>query len=158
MKVIALRKRPELSKDDPFIDRIYGIDGLDTIMAEADFVVVALALTKDTYHFIQEKHLKLAKQGQIFINIARGAVVDENALINALRNGDVAGAALDVFTVEPLPTTSPIWDLENVLLSPHNADMTSTFRHESVRSFCENASRFVNGESLLNVVNITAGY
>ena len=158
MKVLALRKRPELSLDDHWIDRVYGIDGLSTIMSEADFLVVALALTKETRHFIKEKHFKVAKEGQIFINIARGAVVDEKALIKSLQTGKLGGAALDVFTVEPLPENSPIWNLDNVLLSPHNADMTNNFRHKSVEFFTENVKRFVNGENLLCQVDIVAGY
>jgi len=158
MKVLALRKRPELSLDDHWIDRVYGIDGLSTIMAEADFLVVALALTKETMHFIKEKHFKVAKKGQIFINIARGAVVDEKALIKALQSGKLGGAALDVFTVEPLPESSPIWQLDNVLLSPHNADMTNNFRHLSVEFFTQNVKRFLNGETLLCQVDLQAGY
>ena len=99
-----------------------------------------------------------AKKGQIFINIARGAVVDEKALIKSLQNGQLHAAALDVFTIEPLPQNSRFWELENVLISPHNADMTENFRHRSVEFFTENVKRFVNGESLLCPVDISAGY
>lgn len=128
-------------------------------MERSDFLVVALALTKDTRHFINADSFAHAKDGQVFINVGRGAVVDEEALIEALGNGGrLTGAALDVFTVEPLPKESPFWSLDNVLISPHNADQTFDFKHRSVRFFTENCKRFLNGEELLNRVDWKAGY
>jgi phosphoglycerate dehydrogenase-like enzyme len=131
---------------------------LTDVISESDYLVVALALTPETTNFIRAEHFNEAKEGQILINIARGAVINEDDLIEALQNGRLAGAALDVFTVEPLPTTSKLWELENVLLSPHNADMTVDFRHRSVRFFTENCARFIAGLPLRNIVSAKAGY
>ncbi len=127
-------------------------------MSHSDFIVVCLALTAETKHFIKEANLKHAKRGQIFINIGRGALVDEDALIRSLKDGTIAGAALDVFTVEPLPTTSDIWDLPNVLLSPHNCDMLIDSRAKSVRFFTENCAKFLAGEDLECEVDKKSGY
>ena len=92
------------------------------------------------------------------MNIGRGAVVDEPAMIAALSEGKIRGAALDVFETEPLPEDSPLWRMENVLLSPHSADHTATWQQESVEFFLENFARYRNGELLLNVVDKQAGY
>ena len=100
-----------------------------------------------------------AKRGLVFINLGQGAVVDEDALIAALGEGRLRGAALDVFTTEPLPTGSALWDLDNVLLSPHNMDQTSTFMHEATKFFVnENLLRYILGETLLNPVDKVLGY
>ena len=127
-------------------------------MAETDFLVLAVPLTAETRGMISAAMLAVAKPGQIVINIARGPVVDEEALISALRSGKIGGAALDVFCTEPLPESSPLWELENVLLSPHNADKTADFRHKSTRFFTENCKRFLAKEELLCQVDVSKGY
>ena len=159
--MIGLRKRPEISACDPYIDRVVGAtkEEVEYVMRESDFLVIALALTKDTTNFIDDNHLSCAKKGQVLINIARGKVIREEALVKYLRSGQtIAAAALDVFSVEPLPATSELWQLDNVLISPHNADMTSNFRHNSVKFFCENCSNFINNIDLKSVVDIKVGY
>ena len=99
------------------------------------------------------------KENAVFINLGRGPVVDEDALLNALQTRRLKGAALDVFTQEPLPKESPFWDLDNLLISPHNMDQTSTFMHEATEFFVnENLPRFICGEELLNHVDIEEGY
>ncbi len=161
MKVLACRRRPEVSKDDPNVDSVRGMDALEDIMAQSDYLVLCAALTPSTEGMISEKVLKAAKKGQVFINIGRGKLVDEDALHAVLRDGKTLRAAgLDVFSTEPLPESSPLWDLPNVLISSHNADMTASFRHESVACFVRNCSNFLQGgrESLVNVVSAKEGY
>jgi phosphoglycerate dehydrogenase-like enzyme len=135
MNVIGLRKRPEMSKNDVNIDKCLDSDCLVELMQESDFVVVTLALTDKTRNFIDANAFASSKKGQILINIARGGVIDEDAMIKALHNKILAGAALDVFETEPLPESSPLWDIESILLSPHCADYTSDGRKDSIKLF-----------------------
>jgi phosphoglycerate dehydrogenase-like enzyme len=128
------------------------------VMEESDYLVVATALTKETRGMLAKEQFEHSKKGQILINISRGPVINEDDLAEALSNGQLAGAALDVFCEEPLPEKSRLWELENVLLSPHNADMTADFRHKSVALFCDNCSRFIASLPLRNVVSATEGY
>lgn len=158
MNVLALRRRPELSIGDPLIDKVFGMDELNALMCHSDYLIITAPLTKDTHQMINEFALAHAKKGQILINLGRGQLIDESALVAALKCGTLGGAALDVFAVEPLPKSSELWDLPNVLISPHNADQTDDFRHKSVKFFCENCRLFLAGEDLLCEVNKTFGY
>jgi phosphoglycerate dehydrogenase-like enzyme len=159
MTVLAVRRRPELSEGDEVIDECFGTDDIPTVMSESDYVVVATPLTKSTVGLIGKKELAVAKEGQVLINISRGAVMDEEALIEALQSGErIKGAALDVFCTEPLPKSSPFWNVPNLLLSPHNADMTVSFRHQSIKHFTLNCHRFVGGEELESIVDKECGY
>ena len=160
MKVVACRRRPEVSKDDPYVDSMWGMDALLDIMSQSDYLVLCAALTPSTEGMISEKVLQMAKKGQVFINIGRGQLVDEDALHTGLRNGVIRAAGLDVFSTEPLPEDSPLWDLTNVLISSHNADMTASFRHESVECFVQNCGKFIKGgrKNLMNVVSAKEGY
>lgn len=127
-------------------------------MAQSDYLVVCMALTEKTRHMVRAEHFRKAKKGQVLINIGRGPLLDEEALVEALKEGHLAAAALDVFTVEPLPITSPLWDLPNVLVSPHNADLTESSRFSSVKFFTQNCENFVSGKELECVVDKEAGY
>eukprot|EP00981_Chlorochromonas_danica_P013096 scaffold5788_cov159-Ochromonas_danica.AAC.12 len=158
MKVLALRKHPDLSANDRNVDQVFGRDQLEMIMRNSDYVVVSMALTPATRHYIDDVHLRMAKKGQVIINIGRGPLIDEDALIACLQDGTIAGAALDVFSVEPLPSDSPLWTLPNVLISPHNADYTGDGRHRSVRFFTQNCAKFLAGEDLDSIVDKTSGY
>lgn len=158
MKVIALRKNPHFSISDPFVDDCVGVSGLKYIMEQSDYLLVVMALTNETKKFISRDALKHAKKSMVLINIGRGALVDEAALVDALHSGAIAGAALDVFTVEPLPESSPLWTAPNLLLSPHNADWTRDGRHSSVRYFTECVKKFINNEDLDCIVDKKAGY
>lgn len=158
MKVVALRKNPTFSHRDSNVDEVVGIDQLNYVMEQSDYLVVVLALTPETRLFIKEENLRKAKKSQILINIGRGALIDEDALVQALEERWIAGAALDVFTTEPLPQESKLWGLENVLLSPHNADMLVDSRHKSVRLFVENCKKFLADEDLDCMVDKKAGY
>lgn len=164
MKVLALTRRARDA--DPYADEMIVNDatdeGLNRVFRESDYVVCALPLTATTFRSIGAKQFAVAKPGCVFINVGRGPVVDEDALISALQPSSdrrLTGAALDVFTTEPLPLSSPLWDLDNVLLSPHNMDQTATFMIESTELFVrEQIPRFVRGEPLLNQVDPSAGY
>jgi phosphoglycerate dehydrogenase-like enzyme len=160
MRVLALRRRPELSQDDELVDEIFGLSDLGTVMSESDYLVVCTALTPETRGLIGRKEMLLSKEGQVLINISRGAVLDELALIDILQTQTpIRGAALDVFTCEPLPQTSPLWDLPNLLLSPHNADMTKDFRHQSIKFFTQICQKFLAGNLVAdNVVDKYSGY
>jgi phosphoglycerate dehydrogenase-like enzyme len=123
------------------------LDRLDYVIAQSDYLVLALPLTEQTRHLLNEENLtKNAKSSMVLINIGRGALVDEDGLIRCLEKGTIAGAALDVFTVEPLPETSKLWTTPNVLISCHNADLTEDSRKRSVRYFAENCKKFLQGE------------
>ena len=161
MRVVALRRHPFLSKDDPYCDAVYGRDkaSLNRLMGESDYVVCSAPSTVETRGMVNKDAFLSAKENSVFINLGRGPVVDEEALIAALKSGRLKGAALDVFTEEPLPETSDFWDMPNVLVSPHCADMTATFMAEATEFFVrENLPRFLCGEDLLNPVDPNLGY
>jgi phosphoglycerate dehydrogenase-like enzyme len=161
MKVIALRRNPEKSEFDPVCDEVLGTGrlSLQKLMSVSDYVVCSAPSTVETRGMVNEDAFKASKKNQVFINLGRGPVVDEEALVVALKNGTLRGAALDVFATEPLPAGSALWDLDQVLISPHNMDKTATFMHEATEFFVhENLPRFMLGHSLLNKVDISLGY
>jgi phosphoglycerate dehydrogenase-like enzyme len=158
MTVWAHRRRPDLSREDELVDRAFGPDGLLEMIGGSDFVVVCSPLTPDTRGLIGKNEISAMKPSAIFMNVGRGPVVDEPALAEALVNNRIRGAALDVFATEPLPADSPLWSLDNVLLSPHSADHTPGWIDQSMLKFIENFERYAAGEPLLNVVDKDAGY
>jgi len=158
MKVLALRRRPELSTGDPYVAQSYGFDHLLEMLPQCDYVVCAAPLTPDTRHMIGDAALGVLKKTAVIMNIGRGPVIDEAALIRALESGRIRGAALDVFEAEPLPVGSPLYKLENVLLSPHCSDHTSDWLEQAMQFFVDQFARFAAGEPLLNVVDKRAGY
>ena len=127
-------------------------------MQRSDYLVTALPLTPGTKRIFSSEVFSSAKSGQVFINVGRGGLVDDAALIEALSNGTLRGAASDVFSEEPLPADSPYWDLPNLIISPHNADQTVDFRHRAVRAFTENCKLFLKGEDFDSVVDLSRGY
>lgn len=157
MRILAQRRRPEMSSDDSIPDAMYSQDQLPEMMAQCDYVVIAAPLTPETRHMVGAKEFAAAKEGSVLINVGRGAVVDEEALIEALRT-KLKGAALDVVTVEPLDPASPLWTMENVLISPHTADVTRGFINRSMKLFVENVPRFISSEPLANIVDKQLGY
>lgn len=161
MRICALRRHPFLSRDDPLCDVVYGRDrsSLHQLMSESDYIVCSTPSTVETRGMVDAEAFQAVKKDAVFINLGRGPVVDEAAMISALKEGRLKGAALDVFAVEPLPETSELWDLDNVLISPHNMDQTATFMHDATAFFLhENLPRFICGEELLNPVNPMLGY
>ena len=139
-------------------ERFFQPEELHGMLAECDYVVVALPLTPETRHFVNEAALRAMKPSAYLVNIARGEIVDEAALVRALRAGWIAGAGLDVFEQEPLPADSPLWDLDNALISPHVAGFTPRYDERAVDLFATNLTRYLQGQPLLNMVNKERGY
>ena len=158
MRVLALRRRPERSVGDPLVDEVLPPERLDDLMARADDVLVAAPLTPATRGLVDAAALAAMKPDGVLVNVGRGAVVDEAALVAALREGRIRGAALDVFETEPLPADHPFWSLPNVLLSPHCADHVPGWIEDVMHVFLKNLERFRRGETLLNVADKIHGY
>jgi phosphoglycerate dehydrogenase-like enzyme len=169
MRVLALR-RSEGRADEGYTpedtgdpegtvpDRMYTPGGLHEMLAQCDYLVIALPMTPATRHFIGEAELQAMKPTAYLVNIARGAIVDERALVQALQEGWIGGAGLDVFEQEPLPSSSPLWDLETVLISPHVAGFSPRYDERAAALFSQNLARYLAGEPLLNLVEKTRGY
>ena len=161
MRIVALRRHPYLSRDDPYCDAVYGRDksSLNQLMSESDYIVCSAPSTVETRGMVNADAFEHVKEDAVFINLGRGPVVDEIALTKALKSRKLKGAALDVFEEEPLPVSNELWNLDNVLISPHNMDKTRTFMAEATEFFVnENLPRFICGEDLLNPVDINLGY
>ncbi len=158
MKIAALRRRQELFESDSLVDCQYGPEDLHNLMAISDYILVATPLTAGTRSLISEAAIASMKPTAVIINVGRGPVIDEAALVRALESGRIRGAALDVFDAEPLPSDHPFWRMHNVLLSPHTADRVEGFLEPALECFFENLDRFRKGLPLRNVVDKLAGY
>lgn len=156
IEVFALRRSG--ASDDPIVTRSFLSEQLDELLRESDFVVLSTPLTPATRGMIDAVRIAQMKPDAVLINISRGAVVDEEALIEALRERRIRGAALDVFETEPLPQESPLWTLENVLLSPHSADHGIGSHERAMGFFLANLERFRRGERLKNIVDKVESY
>jgi len=139
-------------------EEIYRTEEMGEILPQCDYVVVALPLTSATTHAIGEAELRAMKPTATLVNIARGAIVDEEALARALKEGWIGGAGLDVFEEEPLPAGSPLWDMEDALLSPHVAGFTPRYDERATALFAANLARYLEGEPLVNALNKVQGY
>lgn len=157
MKVLALKRHAPASSD-PMIARFYKPDELLAMLAECDFVVVAAPLTPETHHMIGDAAFAAMKPNAVVINIGRGPVIDQAAMVRALSQSRIRGAGLDVFEQEPIPSGDPIYRLENVLVSPHCADHTPDWLDQAMGFFLEQYERFANGQPLANVVEKHLGY
>jgi phosphoglycerate dehydrogenase-like enzyme len=169
-RVIATRRRvdgdeplaapdPEnLLPAEPVIEQVLGPEGLPELLGESDFVVLAAPLTPETENMIDASALAAMKPGAWIINVARGALVDERALLRALREGPIGGAVLDTFRDEPLLPSSPFYDLPNVVVTPHTSWSSGRVLDRSVELFCDNLQRYARGEPLLNIVDPSLGY
>jgi len=158
VKIVALRRRPEMFQQNGLVDQSFAPSQINDLMAASDYVLLAAPLTEETRGMIGAKQIAAMKPTGVLINVGRGAVVDEPALVDALENGKIRGAALDVFAAEPLPPGHPFYRMENVLLSPHTADHVQDFIHLAVESFLDNLRRFQANQPLLNLVDKHAGY
>ncbi|MBN1663581.1 MAG: D-2-hydroxyacid dehydrogenase [Deltaproteobacteria bacterium] len=156
MRVLATRRNPQ--RTSPYVDQMFGPDGLAEVLSQSDWVVITAAMTPETNGLIGENELKLMKKSACIINIARGAIIREKALIQALQEGRIAGAGLDVFETEPLPADSPLWDMKNVIITGHYAGVTPHYFDRVMDIFVENLRRYRQGEPLLNVVDKKLGY
>jgi D-2-hydroxyacid dehydrogenase (NADP+) len=156
MKVVAFKKHQ--TPKPAYIDELLGPEGLARLLRQSNFVVVTLPLTKETRHMIGEEQLRMMNPNAYIINVSRGAVIDTEALIKALKEGWIAGAGLDVFEQEPLPEDSELWKLDNVVMTPHVSGGTPRYDELAVGVFCDNLRRYLEGKPLRNVVNKKAGY
>lgn len=158
MKVLAMKAHPQGRYKD--VDNIYSSAGLLEIMKQSDFVVIILPITEETKNLIGEKELRLMKTTSFLINVARGGIVDENALVHALQQKWIAGAAFDVFATDPqpLPPDSRLWDLPNLIITPHNAGHRPDYVELVTRQFCINLKRYINGRELTSIVDKEKGY
>lgn len=157
MKVLGLRHS---GQDAENVDEMYSTTQLNELLPACDFVVNALPLTGETKHIFSKKQFSLMKESAIFINVGRGDTVNENDLIAALQNKDIAGAGLDVFEEEPLRQTSPLWEMENVIITPHTAGSTENYNKRLVENiFIPNLKSYLKGDMpLINPVDFAKGY
>ncbi|MEM9952286.1 MAG: D-2-hydroxyacid dehydrogenase [Chloroflexota bacterium] len=139
-------------------ERIYPGEALATMAQECDYLVVTVPLTEDTKHMINSRVLEAMKPNAVLINIARGGVVDEKALITTLSQEKIKGAALDVFEEEPLPSSSPLWQLDNVIISPHVSGNTDDYHEKAADLFIANLKRYLDRKPLYNQLNTETGY
>jgi phosphoglycerate dehydrogenase-like enzyme len=155
MRILGVKRT--VHDEDParnHADALYGTDRLHEALAEADYVAVTLPGTPETHHLVDEEAIRSMQKGAYFVNVGRGAAVDERGLVEALREGHLSGAALDVFEVEPLPRESPLWELDNVIISPHSTDnLPGLTNRLQTDLFCDNLRRYLDGEPLINVLD-----
>jgi phosphoglycerate dehydrogenase-like enzyme len=156
MRVLGVRRDPQLEM--PSIETMYGPDQLLDALPRADFVVLTVPLTQETKCMIRERELRAMKSTAYIVNIGRGATIDQDALIQALQEGWIAGAGLDVFTPEPLPEDSPLWEMKNVIITGHYAGMTPEYDNRVFDILLENLQRYRRGQTLINVVDKSLGY
>jgi len=141
-----------------FFDRLYPPEALHSLLSECDFVVLALPLTEDTRHIIDGDAFNAMKPTAYLVNVGRGELIDQQALVAALNNNQIAGAVLDVFEEEPLPPESPLWEMENVIITPHVAGISQNLETEMVTLFVENLNRYLAELPLYNKVDLDEGY
>ncbi len=156
MRVIGVREHSERLCEG--VEQIYGFDRLDEALAQADFVVLAAPVTPKTHHLMNAARLACLKSEAYLINVGRGVLIDEGALIEALRRKSFGGAALDVTTEEPLPQDSPLWAMDSVFITPHTASLTEQMWERHYETFIQNLERFLNNEPLMWMVDKEKAY
>jgi phosphoglycerate dehydrogenase-like enzyme len=157
MRVIAVREHPEQGTPE-FVHEVLPSSRLNEMLAQADYVVLAAPVTPATGGMIGREQIAKMKPDACLINVGRGPLVDEIALADALRSKKIGGAALDVFDKEPLPADSPLWDFDNLLITPHTAGMTDKLWERHYVLFSENLRRYLSGQPLLALVDKKSGY
>jgi D-2-hydroxyacid dehydrogenase (NADP+) len=159
VRLVAVKHDPSTRHDAGVaVDELVGMNALDEVLGRADHVCLTVPLTRDTDRLIDARRLAIMRAGAYLYNISRGGVIDQAALVDALRSGRLAGAGLDVFEHEPLPEHSPLWDLDNVILTPHVAGLTPHYFARTAALFAENLDRFLSGRPLRNVYDAVRGY
>jgi phosphoglycerate dehydrogenase-like enzyme len=155
MQVVGIRARPAPTTH---VDRVAPMEELHAVLGGADFVVVCLPLTPATRGLLDAAAFQAMKPGAVLVDVSRGSIVQQTALIEALRSRRLKGAVLDVFETEPLPRDNPLWDMENVIVTPHCSSVYDGWEQRSVEMFCDNLDRWKRGEALQNVVDPGRGY
>ncbi|MBZ0291809.1 MAG: D-2-hydroxyacid dehydrogenase [Anaerolineae bacterium] len=170
MVVVASKRNIKQTSDDGYIEsglgdpegeiptRLYPSEALASMVSVCDYVVVTVPLTPETHHMINAEVLDSMKKNAVLINVGRGGVIDEEALVSALAAEKIAGAALDVFEEEPLPSSSPLWNLDNVIISPHVSGVNPRYNERAAALFADNLERYVNNRPLLNRLERERGY
>ena len=158
MRVVATRRSTKRVARAKHVDILLPTEQLTRLLKESDFVVLSLPFTSETNRLIGEKELRTMKPTAYLINIARGNIVDEEALICALDERWIAGAGLDVFATEPLPADSRLWEFTNVIFSPHIAGGMEDYNIRATELFCDNLRRYLSGKNLFNVIDKKKGY
>ena len=156
MRVVGVREHPE--RGSKVADAVYGFEELDAALSAADFIVLAVPVTPKARHMMNAERLARLKPDAYLINVGRGVLIEETALLDALRAKSFGGAALDVTTEEPLPPESPLWEMENVLITPHIAGLTEKMWERHYQHYTKNLRRFLEGQPLLWVVDKGKGY
>ncbi|MCI0683865.1 MAG: D-2-hydroxyacid dehydrogenase [Gemmataceae bacterium] len=155
MRVVGCRRTP---RPTPFTDRVYPLAEMNTMLAEADYVAVAAPLTRETDGLLGPAEFKAMRPGAIYINVSRGQVAQEAALVDALQSGHLGGAGLDVFAVEPLPAEHPLWSMPNVAISPHVSGETVNNSALPAQRFTRNLRSWLAGRELEGNVDVALGY
>ena len=156
MTVLAVREDPVKGSDGA--DAVFGANQLEEVLPQADYILLCPPVTPATERMIDQTRLEKMKPEAYVINVSRGDLIDEPALLRALQERRIAGAALDVFEKEPLPSNSPFWELDNVLITPHTAAVTEKLWERHYLLIAENLKRFLSGQPLLNLVDKKRGY
>ena len=155
MTVLGTRAHPQPMVH---VDEVHAASDLPDVLSRADFIAISTPLIPATRGLIGDDEIARMKPGVVLADVSRGGVVDQTALYEALKNGHVAGAALDVFETEPLPKNSPLWALDNVIMSPHCSSVFAEWEEASFRLFLDNLDRWIRGEGLMNIVDPSRGY
>ncbi len=155
MRVIATQRTP---KSHPHVEKIYPAEQTTDVVEQADYLVLVVPLTDDTKGLFDAAMIARMKPDAVMINLSRGGIVDEDAIVTALTNGTIKGAAIDVFDQEPLPAGHPLWNTPNTIITPHMAAADSAYLPNIARIFAENVKRIANGEPLINEVDRYRGY
>jgi phosphoglycerate dehydrogenase-like enzyme len=156
MRILAIRENPTKGLDGA--DTVYGSEQIDEVLSQADYVLLCTPVTPATTGLMNAARLSKMKPDAYLINVARGPLIDELALLDALQKRRIAGASLDVFNEEPLPASSPFWLLDNILITPHTAAVTERLWERHYRLIADNMKRFLAGEPLMNQVDKKRGY
>ena len=157
MRVIAVRAHPEKEKPK-YVDAVLPTSKLQELLAQSDYVVLSAPVTPETAGMIGARQLAAMKPEAFLLNVGRGPLIDETALFEVLRDHKIGGAALDVFDEEPLPPGSPLWDLENLLITPHTGGISEKMWERHYVLFCDNLRRYLSGQQLLGLVDKQSGY
>lgn len=158
VRCIALRRDPARPEGSDLVERVYGPEDLHTFLGGCDFVVNSLPVTEQTRGMVDGAAFAAMRRTAVLIHVGRGPTVQEAALVQALRDRVIAGAFLDVFDQEPLPAESPLWDLDNAIITSHTSGASTRYLERSVGIFCDNVRRFLDGDKLRNVVDKRRGY
>ena len=157
MRVIAVREHPEKEKPQ-HVDEVLPTSKLQELLAQSDYVVLSAPVTAQTTGMIGARQLAAMKPDAFLLNVGRGPLIDEAALVEVLRQHKIGGAALDVFDQEPLPPNSPLWDLEDLLITPHTGGISENMWERHYALFSDNLHRYLSGQPLLGLVDKSSGY